>query len=176
MLEKVITSAVVVIIGGAGLYVGYEHVKDLGRAEVQAEWNADKERQDKAAKVAIAKREAENIQVAAAQAETVKLIKKGEANEKTRSDAINAAALSSMRSDPRSQGRGLTGTTKAEDPSESDKNTTGAWLLSNAGLQDLFARLRYADEIVAGCRAQQTFLYDNDLIERNHDGMDQPAR
>jgi len=76
MLEKVITSAVVVIIVGAGLYVGYEHVKDLGRAEVQAEWNADKERQDKAAKAAIAKREAENIQVAAAQAETVKLIKK----------------------------------------------------------------------------------------------------
>ena len=176
MSEKIIAWLVVAIIVCAGGYVTYEHIKDLGRKEVQAEWDADKDRQDKAAKAAIAKREAENAQVAAAQSETIKLIKQGEANDKTHNDAVHVAVVDSMRRDPRSQGRGLASSTKTENPSEPDKTTTGAWLLSDAGMQDLFALLRNADELASQCRAQKKFITDNNLIEGEKNDLDQPTR
>ena len=172
MSEKIITWLVVAIIVCAGGYVTYEHIKDSGRKEVQAEWDADKDRQDKAAKAAIAKREAENAQVAAAQSETIKLIKQREANDKTHNDAVHVAVVDSMRNDPRSKsGRSAEGSS-SKNTSEPDQANSGAWILSDARMQDLFALLRNADELASQCRAQQKFITDNNLIEGGENDLD----
>ena len=171
--EKFITWLAIAAITFAGLFAVYAHVKGLGRSEVQAQWDADKERQADAEKTAVALRVTENTQIATAQAKTNQLIKKGYSNEIAQNNAVHAAAISSLRAGTARQSAGFTGSTETARAGGADSTLAANWSLPAGGMQDLFALLQHADEVTAQCRALQKFTIDNGLgPEGENNGVD----
>ena len=117
--------------------------------------------------VAIAKRNADNQALAAAQAETNQIIKKGYSNEITHNNALRSAVLNSLRDTNASgQGRRSAAIPQATSASRTNEANAGTWILSDAGMQDLFSLLQRADEVSAQCRALQQFNVDNGFADQ----------
>ncbi|MFZ6727202.1 hypothetical protein ACO0K2_17040 [Undibacterium sp. MH2W] len=143
-------------------HLGYQS----GSKDVQQVFDQYKAAENQVELAAIAKRNAENQALATAQAETNQIIKKGYSNEITHNNALHSAVLNSLR-DTNASGQGRRSATTAQASSATGTNETnaGTWILSDAGLQDLFSLLQRADEVSAQCRALQKFDAGNGLAE-----------
>lgn len=146
----------------SAVYFGIRHQGVVaGRAEVQADWDADKNRIEIAQEKAVADRIRENeLEKVKFEADKVKL-KKGNADEIAQIRAYYASA-GRLRI-PATVCPGSTGGSKTESTSGSGTTTPGTILLPEAigrNLQDL---ARQADEMVAGCRTAQDFIKSQDM-------------
>ena len=157
--------AILLLLGGAWYlhHLGYQS----GSKDVQQVFDQYKTAESQAELAAIAKRNADNQALATAQAETNQIIKKGYSNEITHNNALHIAVLNSMHNTNASgQGGRSAATAQASSAAGADETNAGTWILSDAGMQDLFSLLQRADEVSAQCRALQQFNVDNGFADQ----------
>jgi hypothetical protein len=155
----------------AGLIAGYfaweHHIYSAGvtkgKADIQALWDADKAVRITAEKKALADRLTANAVQEAAQAETVRLLKKGYENEQATDRAL-AAKSGRMRFNKASIcGPGPAASQETTGASGSPAEVAATGLLPEPYAGNIDALMLEADLVVASCRAAQTFIIGNGL-------------
>ncbi len=152
-----IAAALALLAALAGIYWKIHHDGVVsGRAEVQADWDADKNSRKVAEEKAIADRlRANELRVKQNEDEKAKL-KESYANEISTLRAARAKPVS-LRVHTDNCQRSAD-SSKTNSASTSVPDTAGTGLLSSSDSETILSLMDQADEIVAGCRVAQDFL------------------
>ncbi len=151
------------LLGGFGWYM--HHMGNVsGKAEIQAQWDKDKIARNEAEKTALAERAKQNFIKEAAQDETNRLIKKGYDHEIAADRAIAAKPSRLLFNRTKICEPGLTSTVQAESTTGSNAGTASTGILPEPYSGNIKQLMLEADEVVASCRALQTFSKENGFV------------
>ena len=157
--------AIAALLAGLFAGIGYIHHKGVteGKAEVQQKWDADKLARSQAETAATLSRVKNNERIAEQQALDNAKIKKGHDDEIA---AIRAANASPYRLRiPDSVCRGFASATPAQSPGVGNAPFAGTLALPEALERNLQDLIQEADTIVASCRAAQSFIRNNGMVQ-----------
>lgn len=163
-MNKLILQAVAALVVVVAMWFGWRAVKnhyiEVGKAEVQAKWDADKAARKKAEDAAIAKRAQDNALEKERQDAIVDRIKEQYNVEigKLRNDVATAKRV---RVGTAICGQGTSSPTKASGTEGSNVANPGAGLVREDVERDIRALMINVEEALATGRACQNFLIDN---------------